>query len=54
MQHIEIMSDLYPSDHIFICDRIGVNTIQKYCFRFKRVPEVRVLMDAEGLLVVAN
>ena len=49
---IEIISDVSPSNRILVCEKIGVDPIQKDCFSRKIVYEVRVLMEVEVLLVV--
>ena len=54
MKHIKTISDLCPSNNILVCDGLGINHIQKDCFRRKIVPVVRVVMKVEGLLVVAH
>ena len=51
MQHIKIISDLYPSNCILVCDKLSVNNIQRDCFSRKRVPVVRVDMKVEVILV---
>ena len=54
IHQIEIISDVYPRNRILVCDKLGVDPIQTDCFSRKIVFAVRVLMEVEGLLVVAH
>ena len=54
MQHIKTTSDLFTRDRILVCDKLGANPLQKDCLRKMIVPVLRVVMEVEGLLVVAH
>ena len=45
IQHIKIISDLCPINHIVLYDELGTNPLQKYCFTQKIVHAVRVVME---------
>ena len=45
MQHIKIISYLYPRNLIVVCNELGVNPLKNYCFKRNRVPVVRFVME---------
>ena len=54
MQHIKIISDFCPRYLILVCEKLVIINLQDDCFSRKRVPLIRVVMEVEGLLVVAH
>ena len=45
MHHIKIIHDFFHSNSILVCDKLGINTLQKDLFNQKRVPVVNVIME---------